>query len=183
LQPGRAAWMDHAAGGHGAPFLLYLRATGREAFHENDISDWRDTCVCGLRDWCRHRVQVLAVRWWASGTDLAKRAILASLKDPESARFGSVATFYQLKNSRSAGFLRAAMAALPAQCKDGERLPPASGFASTMLPAAGCSYRRAGAKPIAIHRGQATLARISLFIEDSTPTPNPKDHRQKGNDN
>ena len=30
--------------------------------------------------------------------DLAKRAILASLKDPESARFGSVATFYQRHN-------------------------------------------------------------------------------------
>jgi hypothetical protein len=30
--------------------------------------------------------------------DLAKRAILASLKDPESAIFGSVATFYQRDN-------------------------------------------------------------------------------------
>jgi hypothetical protein len=30
--------------------------------------------------------------------DLAKRAILATLKDPENARFGSVATFYQRDN-------------------------------------------------------------------------------------
>src|SRR5262245_42494794 len=61
------------------------------------FSDRRDTCVCGLRDCVATEYRFSPYAGGQAELDLAKRAILASLKDPESARFGS-ATFYQGDN-------------------------------------------------------------------------------------